>query len=82
VGPLQSLMGSLQLKLYPLARTSICATGHIALTMGFSNCGNIATASLMLIFAKLTAISGHCLVALPDKKSVFNSHMQAKRLLP
>jgi len=24
----------------------------------------------------------HCLVALPDKKSAFNSHMQAKRLLP
>jgi len=74
-------------KLYLLVQTSIYATGHIALTMNFLNCGNIATASLMLIFTKykcmwVNAISRHCLVALPDKKSAFNSQMQTKRLLP
>ena len=34
------------------------------------------------MYVAYAAISRHCLVALHDKKSAFNGHMQAKRLLP
>ena len=71
VGPLQSPAGSLQIS-FPLARTSTYATGHIALTMDFSNCGNIATDSLMVLLTKYSinlrglplsavTVSLHCL---------------------
>jgi len=71
-------------KFYTLSQYT---TGHIVLTMDFSNYGNIAIDLVMLLSTRykytwLTAISCHCLVALPDKKSAFNSHVQAKRLLP
>jgi len=86
-GPSTVASGLPSAKFNPLARISTYATGYIALTMDFSNRGSIATDSLMLLFTKykcmwLTAIRRHCLVAMPDKKSAFNSHMQAKRLLP
>jgi len=51
--------------------------------MDFQTCGNIATDSLMLLFTNykctwITAISSHCLAALPDKKSAFNSTVTCK----